>query len=67
MGKMNTIDWLAYVLLVVGGLVHGGQAFGYYAVEELLGFIPYLPEIVYGLVGLSGLYAFWTAIKLSMK
>ena len=53
--QRKMLDASASVLLIVGGLVHGGLAFGYNAVENLLGY-GMLPEIVYGVVGLSAVY-----------
>ncbi|MBD3361760.1 DUF378 domain-containing protein [Candidatus Woesearchaeota archaeon] len=54
---MNALDWIAFILVVVGavnwGLVGIG---GWNLVDMILGSIPILAKIVYILVGLSGLY-----------
>ena len=65
MKKMTSVDWLAWVLVVVGALNWGfvGVA-GVNLVEVLLG-TGALTQVVYILVGLSGLYLVWMA--LSMK
>jgi uncharacterized membrane protein YuzA (DUF378 family) len=63
MRKLNTLDWIALVLLIVGGLNWGlWGLFEYDLVAELLGggdSAATLPKIVYILVGLS---AIWVAI-----
>lgn len=55
--EMNALDWIAFVLTVIGavnwGLVGIG---GWNLVDMILGTIPILAKIVYILVGLSGLY-----------
>ncbi len=62
--KMSTIDWLAWILVVVGSLNWGliGIA-NLNLVESLLGVWPVLVQIVYVLVGLSGLYVLWMAFS----
>ena len=56
--NMNVLDWIAYVLLVVGGLNWGlVGAFNLDLVQKILGSIPILARIVYILVGLSAIYA----------
>ncbi len=61
--KMKTLDWVAIVLLVIGGLNWGLVAFGYNLVEMLLGSIPLLMKTVYGLVGLSAIYSIFSLAK----
>ena len=61
---MKVLSWVAYTLLVVGGLVHGGQALGYYAVEVLPGI---WAKLVYGLVGLAGVYGLFGWLGLRKK
>lgn len=53
---MNILDWIAFVLVVVGSVNWGLTALGWNIVEMILGSIPILLKIVYILVGLSGLY-----------
>lgn len=62
--KMSTLDWLAWLLVVVGSLNWGliGIA-NLNLVESLLGVWPVLVQIVYVLVGLSGLYVLWMAFS----
>ena len=55
--KMNTVDWVTFVLVVVGGVNWGlVGAVNYNLVESLLGSWPLVVSIVYDLVGLSALY-----------
>lgn len=57
MGEMNTVDWIAAVLVIIGGLNWGLVGlFSFDLVEAILGSIPVLQRIVYVLVGLSALY-----------
>ena len=58
--KFNAIDWVALVLVIVGGLNWGlvGLA-DLNVVTSLLGQMPILVTIVYDLVGLSALYVIY--------
>ncbi len=53
---MKSLHMVAFVLLVVGGLNWGFEAFGYNLVEKLLGSWPSVVMIVYVLVGLSAIF-----------
>lgn len=61
--NMGVLDWIAFVLLVVGGLNWGLVAFNLNLVELVLGSIPLLMNAVYVLVGLSALYMIYSATK----
>ena len=54
--KLNTLDIIALVLVIVGGLNWLLVALGYNIVTAILGSIPSLVTIVYVLVGLSAVY-----------
>lgn len=55
--KMNVIDKVAYLLLVVGGLNWGlVGAFEFNLVDELFGVESAISKIVYVLVGIAALY-----------
>jgi uncharacterized membrane protein YuzA (DUF378 family) len=61
---MNTLDWIAWVLVVVGALNWGlVGAFNYNLVEALLGF-GMLTQWVYILVGVGGLYFLYQAFTM---
>lgn len=62
--KMGTVDWLAWLLILVGAINWGliGVA-NLNLVESLLGAWPMLVQITYILVGLSGLYVLWMAFS----
>ena len=59
--RMNTIDWVAYVLVMVGALNWGLMAINgnWNVVGMLFGSWPTVVRIVYGLVGLSALYSIY--------
>jgi uncharacterized protein len=56
MDAMEAIDWIAKILVIVGGLNWGLYAFGYNLVSLVFGSIPMLETIVYVLVAISALY-----------
>lgn len=61
--KMSTIDWVAWVLVVVGALNWGlvGAA-GINLVVTIFG-TGSLAQVAYILIGLSGLYMVWMALS----
>jgi len=64
MAEKNTLDWIALVLLVIGGLNWGLVGlFSFDLVEAVLGSIPILQKIVYVLVGLSAAYTIYFLTK----
>ena len=60
MKKMDNISMIAHILLIIGGLNWGlyGVA-GMDLVNMIFGTIPILAQIIYVLVGLSGLYVLY--------
>ena len=57
MKKMNTLGWIAMILVIVGGLNWGlVGAFKFDLVATIFGTMTTLSRIVYVLVGLSALY-----------
>jgi uncharacterized membrane protein YuzA (DUF378 family) len=63
--KLNSVDWLALVLVIVGGLNWGlVGAFKFNLVDTIFGEESALARIVYVLVGLSAVYLVSTAMKL---
>ena len=68
MQKLNTVDLIAIILVVVGGLNWGlvGLA-GFDLVATIFGVASALSRIVYILVGLSAVYLAVVAMKLEKK
>lgn len=56
MAKLDLIDIIAIVLVIVGGLNWGLYAVGYNLVNMLLGWMPILEKVVYVLVALAAIY-----------
>ncbi|MCX6721085.1 MAG: DUF378 domain-containing protein [Candidatus Staskawiczbacteria bacterium] len=65
--KLNTLDIVALVLVIVGGLNWLLVAFNYNLVTALLGSMPSLVAIVYILVGLAAIYLAVISMKLERK
>ena len=71
MVEKSTLDWIALVLLIIGGLNWGLVGimsfsevnYAYDLVALVLGSIPWLASIVYLLVGLSALYTIYYLFK----
>ena len=57
---MNTIDWIARVLVIIGALNWGLASFSTINLVALLS-VSWLMTLVYALVGLSGV---WELVKL---
>ena len=57
MGKMNAIDWVAFVLLIIGGLNWGLIGiFRFDLVNAVFGYYTVMSRLIYILVGLSAVY-----------
>lgn len=57
MSKLSSIDWIALVLVIIGGINWGlVGVFNFDLVAEIFGNGSVVSDIVYILVGLSGLY-----------
>lgn len=62
--KFNAIDWLALVLVIVGGLNWGLiGSFDFNLVDAIFGEGSALSRVVYVLVGLSAVYMIFAATK----
>ena len=65
MGKMKIWDWVAIVLLLVGGLNWGLVGlFNFDLVTQIFGFGSTLTKIVYVLVGISAVYSIFALSKI---
>jgi hypothetical protein len=64
MAKKNPVDWIALVLVIVGGLNWGLVGLlSFDLVEALFSSIPILQNAVYTLVGLAAIYLIYFAVK----
>lgn len=68
MNKLNALDWIALVLVIVGGLNWGLVGiFNFDLVATIFGDMSALSRIVYTLVGLAALYLAAISMKLAKK
>ena len=66
--KLNVIDWIAMVLVIVGGLNWGlGGLANFDLVATLFGASSVLSRVVYILVGLSAIYVAVVSMKMEKK
>lgn len=62
--KMKAIDWIAIVLLIVGGINWGFVAwFNLDLVQAILGSYPTIVKLIYTTVAVAGIYSLWFVIK----
>jgi hypothetical protein len=66
MVKLNWLDYIALILVIVGGLNWGLAVFNLNLVDAIFGVGSMLSAVVYGLVGLSALYTIYIVKKVSM-
>lgn len=63
MGKMDSISWLALILIIIGGLNWGLVGFfNYNLVAGIFGVGSTLAAIIYDLVGLSAIWITYKAL-----
>lgn len=68
MQKLNGLDWLALILVIIGALNWGLVGFlGFDLVKTVFGDMTTLSKIVYDLVGVSALYLIFIAGSLGKK
>lgn len=68
MNKLNALDWVALVLVIVGGLNWALVGlFSFDLVATIFGDMSVLSRIVYVLVGLSAVYVLVSLGKLAKK
>lgn len=66
--EMGALDWIAFALLIVGGLNWGLVGlFNMDLVASLFGEMTTASRAVYAAVGLSALYSLYTASKMSRR
>lgn len=60
--KMNALDWVTFVLVIIGALNWGLVGlFGFDLVAAIFGNMSMLTRIIYDLVGISAVYMLVTA------
>jgi len=65
---MNTLEWIAMVLIIIGGLNWGLVGFFKFdLVAAIFGDMSAFSRIVYALVGLGALYSIYGAYKMSKR
>jgi len=65
MNNLNSFDWIAILLLTIGGLNWGlVEAFNFDLVATIFGDISALSRIVYTIVGISAIYVLTLSMKL---
>ena len=68
MKSLNVLDWIAIILLIIGGLNWGLVGiFNFDVVAAIFGEMSVVSRIIYVLVGLSGLYILFSLGKLARK
>jgi hypothetical protein len=66
--KMNALDWVAMVLVIVGGLNWGLVGLAEFdLVATIFGDMSALSRVVYALVGISAVYTLFSALSKSGK
>ncbi len=68
MNKLSAVDWIAVVLVIIGGVNWGlVGAFDFNVVDEIFGAMSAVSRVIYVLVGLSGIYLAVMAKKLAKQ
>jgi uncharacterized membrane protein YuzA (DUF378 family) len=68
MKKLNVLDVIALILVIIGGLNWGLVGlFKLDLVQLILGSIPILASLVYVLVGLAAIYLIYLAMNINKK
>ncbi len=68
MNKLNVLDWIALILIIIGGLNWGLVGiFGFDLVAAIFGDMSLISKIIYILVGLSAIYTIFILGKLQKK
>jgi uncharacterized protein len=68
--KPNVLDWIAIVLLIVGGLNWGLVGFFNWSLVTAIAnavMLPMLATIIYAIVGIAAIYSIFSVIKMSKK
>lgn len=66
--RFNSLDWLAYVLVIIGGVNWGLVGlFEFNLVAEIFGSDSAVSRIIYTLVGISAVYLVYTASRINQN
>ncbi|NIP32517.1 DUF378 domain-containing protein [Candidatus Saccharibacteria bacterium] len=66
--KLNALDWIAIILVIVGGLNWGLVGiFDFDLVAAIFGDMSAISRVVYTLVGVSAIWMIYTASKMAKK
>jgi hypothetical protein len=63
MSRLNVIDWIALILVIIGGLNWGLVALNWNLVDAIFGVGSIISTVVYGLVGLAAIYTIFVVAK----
>jgi len=68
MGKFNVLDWIAFIVMVIGGLVWGLIGFfDFNLVTTIFGDETDISRIIYAIIGIAALYLLIAAITKQPK
>ena len=68
MKNLSSFDWIALILVIIGGLNWGLVGFfNYDLVATIFGAMTLVSKIIYDLVGLSALYLVFVVAKFAKK
>ncbi|MBW2968257.1 DUF378 domain-containing protein [Candidatus Woesearchaeota archaeon] len=68
MKKLNPVDWIALILVIIGGLNWGLVGLlNFDLVQAILGSIPILAKIVYTLVGIAAAYTIYYLVMVAKE
>jgi len=68
MGKFNILDWIAFIIMVIGGLVWGLIGFfDFNLITTIFGDETVISRIIYAVVGIAALYLLIVAITKQPK
>ncbi len=66
--RLNVLDWLSLVLVIVGALNWGlVGALNFNLVHFLFGSVPVVESVVYVVVGLAGVWAIYLAARVGNR
>jgi uncharacterized membrane protein YuzA (DUF378 family) len=64
MRKFNVIEWVAFILVIVGAIFWGIYGlFGVDVVMEVFGDFTVVARIIYDLVGVAGIYVLYLVVR----